>query len=271
LEQAWSHYAERDYLSGMCIWTGFDYRGEPTPFSWPAIGSQFGILDLCGFPKDGMFYLKSWWMDEPVLHVFPHWNWNGKEGQEIKVWAHSNCDEVELFLNGESHGRKVMKKYSHLEWSVKYTPGTLIAKGFKGGKEVLTSKVETTDKAATIQLAAHRATLTADSADVSVITVKVSDAQGRMVPTANNAITFEISGPGRIIGVGNGDPGSHEPDCFVGPSATWKRGLFNGLAQVIVQSTGDAGEIRLTASSGGLGSASVILKSEAISPRPSVP
>ncbi len=270
LEQAWSHYAERDYLSGMCIWTGFDYRGEPTPFSWPAIGSQFGILDLCGFPKDGMFYLKSWWTDEPVLHVFPHWNWQGREGQEIKVWAHSNCDEVELFLNGESLGRKAMKKYSHLEWPVKYAPGSLVAKGYKGGKEVLTSIVETTGNPVGARLSPNRTKLAADGADVSLITVRVADAQGRMVPTADNAITFEISGPGKIIGVGNGDPGSHEPDCFVDPSATWKRSLFNGLAQVIVQSTGDAGEIRLTASSGGLKSASLVLKAESDSPPPSV-
>lgn len=275
LEQAWSHYAERPFLAGMCIWTGFDYRGEPTPFNWPATGSQFGILDQCGFPKDGMFYLKSWWSNEPVLHVFPHWNWSGKEGQEIKVWAHSNCDDVELFLNGESLGRKAMIKYSHLEWPVKYTPGVLIAKGYKGGKEVLTSKVETTGTPATVQLAPHRATLAADGADVSVIAVQVADEQGRMVPIANHEITFEISGPGKIIGVGNGDPGSHEPDCYVttdgNPSPQWKRSLFNGLAQVIVQSTDDAGEIRLTANSGGLKSASVILKSEAVSQLPSAP
>ncbi len=271
LEQAWSHYAEKPFLAGMCIWTGFDYRGEPTPFSWPAIGSQFGILDLCGFPKDGMFYLKSWWTDEPVLHIFPHWNWQGKEGQAISVWAYSNCDEVELFLNGESLGRKAMTKYSHLEWPVKYTPGTLVAKGYKGGEEVLTSKVETTGAPAAIQLAPHRAALAADGADVSVITVQVADAEGRMVPTANHPISFEISGPGKIIGVGNGDPGSHEPDCFVDPSATWKRSLFNGLAQVIVQSTGTAGEIRVTAHADGLAPASVLLQSEPVTPRPSVP
>ena len=271
LEQAWTHYADRDYLAGMCVWTGFDYRGEPTPFVWPAIGSQFGILDLCGFPKDGMFYLKSWWTAEPVLHLFPHWNWQGKEGQEIKVCAYSNCDEVELFLNDRSLGRKTMRKYSHLDWPVKYAPGTLIAKGYMGGKNILTNKVETTENAESIRLAPHRANITADGADVSVIAVQVADAQGRMVPTAANPITFGISGPGRIIGVGNGDPGSHEPDCFVEPSATWKRSLFNGLAQVIVQSTGQPGEIRLTASSGGLKSSVVVLKSESASLRPSVP
>ena len=212
LEQAWLHFAERPFLAGICIWTGFDYRGEPTPFGWPAIASQFGILDLCGFPKDGMYYLKSWWTDEPVLHVFPHWNWTGKEGQEISVWAHSNCEEVELFLNGQSLGRKTMTKNSHLEWPVKYAPGTLLARGFKGGKEILTAKVETTGQHAAVQLTPNRVTLQANSEDVSVITVQVADAQGWMVPTADSNITFELTGPGKIIGVGNGDPSSHEPD-----------------------------------------------------------
>ena len=261
LEQAWSHYADRPYLSGMCIWTGFDYRGEPTPFGWPAISSQFGILDLCGFPKDGMFYLKSWWIDEPVLHIFPHWNWSGKEGQEISVWAHSNCDEVELFLNGESLGRKKMTRYSHLEWPVKYTPGTLLARGFKGGKEILTEKIETTSQPVAVKLAANRSSLAANGVDVAVISIQVSDEQARMVPTADNTITFGITGPGKIIGVGNGDPSSHEPDQFITPSATWRRSLFNGLAQVIVQTTGEAGEIKLTASSDGLTPATATLQS----------
>jgi beta-galactosidase len=215
LEQGWSHYADRPFLAGMFVWTGFDYRGEPTPFEWPAICSQFGVLDLCGFPKDASHYLKAWWTGEPVLHIFPHWNWPGREGQEISVWAYANCEEVELFLNGQSQGRKAMKKNSHLEWPVKYSPGVLLARGYTGGKEVLTTRVETTTTPASIQLSPHRAILQADGADVSVITVQVNDAQGRMVPTADNTIGFELSGPGRIIGVGNGDPSSHEPDVFV--------------------------------------------------------
>ncbi|MEO5712179.1 MAG: beta-galactosidase GalA [Luteolibacter sp.] len=275
LEAAWSHYAERPFLSGMCIWTGFDYRGEPTPFNWPAIASQFGILDLCGFPKDGMFYLKSWWTDEPVLHVFPHWNWQGREGQEIRVWAHSNCEEVELFLNGQSLGRKTMTKNSHLEWPVKYAPGTLVAKGYKGGKEILTSKVETTGNAASIQLAPNRSKLAADGADVAVIAVRVTDGHGRGVPTAGQEIRFDLSGPGKIIGVGNGDPASHEPDQFIAtketPSPVWRRSLFNGLAQVIVQTTGEPGEIKLTAASAGLAPATSVLHSQPATPQPSVP
>jgi beta-galactosidase len=255
-EEAWSHYADRKFLAGMFVWTGFDYRGEPTPFGWPAVASQFGILDLCGFPKDSALYFQAWWRDEPLLHIFPHWNWPGKEGEEISVWAHSNCDEVELFLNGQSLGRKAMKKYSHLEWSVKYTPGTLRARGYKGGKEILTTKVETTGAPATVQLTPHRATIKADGADVSVITVRVADSQGRMVPTAANEITFTLSGPGKIIGVGNGDPSSHEPEQFLEADGSlasiWRRSLFNGFAQVIVQSTGQPGEVTVSANTADL-------------------
>ncbi|MGO8930433.1 MAG: beta-galactosidase GalA [Limisphaerales bacterium] len=251
-EESWTHYAARPYVAGLFQWTGFDYRGEPTPFSWPAISSQFGILDTCGFPKDNFYYYQAWWSDHPVLHLLPHWNWPGREGQAIEVWAHSNCEEVELFLNGVSQGRKTMKRNSHLEWKVTYAPGTLLARGYNGGKEVLTDKVETTGAPATIQLMPHRTTMRADGEDVAVITVQASDAQGRMVPIASNTVTFEIAGPGKLIGVGNGDPSSHEPDQFVGsvnaPGA-WKRSLFNGLAQAIVQSTGEAGEITLTAKS----------------------
>ena len=275
LEDAWKQFGSHPYLAGMCIWTGFDYRGEPTPFAWPAISSQNGVLDLCGFPKDGAFYLKSWWTDQPVLHLFPHWNWPGREGQEISVWAYSNGDEVELFLNGKSLGRKTMPKNSHLEWKVKYTPGTLLARGFKDGKEVLTSKVETVGQSAAVKLAPNRPTLAADGEDVAVINVQVTNAKGRVVPTADNTITFAISGPGKIIGVGNGDPSSHEPDKFVAgkdePSPAWQRSLFNGLAQVIVQSTKGAGEIKLTASAAGLDPATTVLQARPCTPRPCVP
>lgn len=275
LESAWSHYATRPFLAGMCIWTGFDYRGEPTPFGWPAIASQFGILDTCGFPKDGMYYLKSWWTYEPVLHVFPHWNWPGKEGQEISVWAYSNCEEVELFLNGQTLGRKPMTKNSHLEWPVKYAPGTLLARGFKDGKEILTTKIETTGQPAAIQLAPHRVALQADGVDVSVITVQVTDSQGRVVPTADNLIAFELTGPGKIIGVGNGDPSSHEPDQFIAtgqsPAPVSQRSLFNGLAQVIVQSKQEAGEIKLTARSTNLAERTLVLTAKPATLRPALP
>lgn len=215
IEGGWQHYAARPYLAGMFIWTGFDYRGEPTPFGWPSITSYFGMMDLCGFPKDNVWYLKSWWTSETVLHLLPHWNWPGREGQPIAVWAYSNCDEVELFLNKKSQGRKAMPKNSHLEWQVPYAPGTLEAVGYRHGQRIATDVVRTTAEAAAIQLVSNKPTLQATREDLAVVTVQLTDKNNRPVPTANQEITFSLSGPGRIIGVGNGDPTSLEPDRYL--------------------------------------------------------
>ena len=214
-ERWWSYFADRPWLAGGVVWTGFDYRGEPTPYAWPCVSSHFGVLDTCGFPKDNFYYYQSWWTTNLVLHLLPHWNWAGKAGQEIRVDALSNCEEVELFLNGASLGKQPMKRNSKLSWRVKYAPGILSAKGFNGGKLVAEQKVETTGDAAAVQLAPDRATIKADGEDVSVVTVSVADAQGRIVPTAGNKINFAIEGAGKILGVGNGDPSCHEPDTFV--------------------------------------------------------
>ncbi|AHM62745.1 glycoside hydrolase [Flammeovirgaceae bacterium 311] len=215
IEEGWTFYANRPWLAGMFIWTGFDYRGEPTPHGWPSITSYFGMMDLCGFPKDNVYYLRSWWSDKPTLHLLPHWNWPGKEGQEIDVWAYSNCDEVELFLNKKSLGKKTMPKYSHLEWKVSYAPGTLEAVGYKAGKKVMNEVVKTTGSPALIQLTPHKQSILANHEDISVVTVAVNDKNNLFVPTAGNEITFSIEGPGKIIGVGNGDPTSHEPDKYL--------------------------------------------------------
>lgn len=215
IERGWKFYDERPWLAGLFYWTGFDYKGEPNPLSWPAVVSEFGIIDACGFPKDAFYYLKSWWTQEPVLHLLPHWNWKGKEGQQISVWAYSNCDQVELLLNEKSLGKKPMPKDGHIEWPVKYTPGTLLAKGYRNGKEIIKTQVETTGNASAIQLIADRSAIKADGEDVSVVTVKINDAKGLNVPIANDEVTFSIEGPGKIIGVGNGDPASHEPDRFI--------------------------------------------------------
>lgn len=215
IEDGWKHYASRDYLAGMFIWTGFDYRGEPTPYAWPSITSYFGMVDLCGFAKDDTWYLKSWWGTEPVLHLLPHWNWPGKEGQPIAVWAYSNCDEVELFLNKKSLGKKKMEPNSHLEWEVPYTPGTLEAIGYKNGKKILTDKVQTTGSPTALTLTGDTKKITANGTDIMVVTVAVNDKKGLGVPTADNEVRFDISGPGRIIGVGNGNPTSLENDRFI--------------------------------------------------------
>jgi beta-galactosidase len=215
-ESWWSFFATRPWLSGAFVWTGFDYRGEPTPYWWPCINSHFGILDTCGFPKDAFYYYQSWWTTNTVLHLAPHWNWPGREGQDILVQAFSNCKQVELFLNGTSLGKQTMKPNSKLSWQVKYAPGTLSAKGYDdAGNVIAETKVETTGAAAQIQLAPDRKTVNADGADVSVFTVSAVDAQGRAVPVAQNKINFTVEGAGNIIGVGNGDPSCHEPDVFV--------------------------------------------------------
>jgi beta-galactosidase len=214
IEKVWKYYMERPYLAGLFLWTGFDYRGEETPFHFPAISSQYGVLDLCGFSKDCFDYLKAWWTDEPVLFLSPHWNWKGKEGQNILVRAFSNCEEVELFLNGKSLGKESMPVHSHLEWQVPYEPGLLSAKGYKDGKVAATAREETTGEPASVALVPDRAQIKADGEDVSVVTVEVKDNKGKLIPTARNEILFSLEGPGRIIGVGNGDPSCHEPDKY---------------------------------------------------------
>jgi beta-galactosidase len=246
-EEWWTFYATREWEAGGFAWTGFDYRGEPTPYQWPSINSNFGIVDMCGFPKDNFFYYKSWWTKEPVLHLFPHWNWEGREGEEISVWVHSNLDEVELFLNGKSLGRQKVARLSHVEWKVRYEAGAIEARGWKDGKLVLTEKRETTGPIASLRLTADRATLdrggiNADGEDVVVLTVDALDSAGRALPTAQDMIEFKVTGEGALIGVGNGDPNCHESDKDP------RRSLFNGLAQAIVQSTKTAGTIVIEAS-----------------------
>ena len=214
IEEVWKYYEQRPYLGGLFLWTGFDYRGEENPFHFPAIASQYGVLDLCGYPKDCADYLSCWWKSDPALFLTPHWNWKGKEGKDIQVWAFSNCDVVELFLNGKSLGKKDMPKDSHLEWSVPYEPGVLLAKGYRNGQVAAQAKEETSGSTASVTLSADRDAIKADGEDVSVVTVEALDKEGRPVPTADNEIQFSLEGPGRIIGVGNGDPICHEPDRY---------------------------------------------------------
>lgn len=264
-EQHWVHCLERPFVAGTFIWTGFDYRGEPSPYAWPCINSHFGLLDMCGFAKDNFYYYQAWWSDRTVLHVFPHWNWQDCEGKPIDVWVHSNCDAVELFLNKKSLGRKTVKAGCHLEWKVKYAPGTLLAKGWKNGKLVKTTVVETTGAPAALRLEPDRTTLSGDGEDTTVINVAVVDAKGRVVPTAENHIQFSINENGRILGVGNGNPSSHESD-----KAPARR-AFNGWCQVVVQTNGQAGKLTLTAKSFGLGETETTLTVKPASPRPFLP
>lgn len=250
IERGWKFYDERPWLGGLFYWTGFDYRGESNPMVYPATGSQFGVLDYCGFPKDEAFYLKSWWTDEPVLHIFPHWNLQGHEGEEVDVWAYSNMDEVELFVNGKSQGRQAMPKNGHLSWKTVYQPGKVKAVGYKNGKKAKETVIETTGAPARLELTADRKSIKADNMDVSVVTVKVLDKKGRPVPDANIDLDLSVEGPIRILGVGNGNPTYRTAERPTDPNAkTFTVKTFNGLAQILLQSDKSQGEATLSVSS----------------------
>lgn len=253
-EQWWKPNADKDWFMGGFVWTGFDYRGEPTPYGWPCINSHFGIMDVCGFPKNNYYYYQSWWSDKDVLQISPHWNGSDhpsgwKMNDSVSVWCNSNAEEVELKLNGKSLGKKKMEKNGHLEWKVRYIPGKLEAFGIRNGKKLYAS-VETSGKSYKILLNPDRTTIQADGEDICVMNISVVDEKGREVSTAMNQLYFTLEGNGKIIGVGNGDPSSHEPDQYA--DGKWKRRLFNGKCQVIIQSGDQEGEIKFKASGEGM-------------------
>ena len=253
IERGWQFYADRPWAAGIFYWTGFDYRGEPNPLSYPATDSEFGILDYCGFWKDEAWYLRSWWTNEPTLHVFPHWNLTGHEGEEIELWAYSNCDEVELTVNGKRMDRQAMPPGGHLKWKAVYQPGKVVATGYKNGRRILTETISTTKPAAKIVLKADRDVINADGRDVAVVTAEVHDSKGRIVPDACPQLTFHIKGDAHIIGAGNGDPaylGADHPQDI--NCKEFQMPAFNGLAQVLIQSGHEASTLTLTATSDGL-------------------
>ncbi|HMO33862.1 MAG TPA: beta-galactosidase GalA [Lacibacter sp.] len=259
-ETWWKLCAPNDFWLGGFIWTGFDYRGEPTPFSWPNVNSHFGIMDVCGFPKNIYYYYQSWWTNRDVLHLSPHWNWPGKEGQVVDVWVNSNAQTVELFLNGKSLGKKNMPVNGHLRWQVIYRPGVLKAVAYKNGKRLEVSQV-TTGPAHRLELTPDRTILNADGRDATVVNVTVVDRNGRPVPDANLPVQLELQGAGRIIGVGNGDPSCHEADVVL--NGNWQRSLFNGKCQVILQTEkGEPGTVTLLARSEGLQTATLLLHTQ---------
>jgi len=263
----WKKIAERPFIAGGFVWTGFDYAGEPTPFEWPSASSSFGILDLCGFPKSAFFIHQAHWRkDKDVLEVIPHWNWPGREGQSIRVMALSNADTVELFLNGKSLGEKPVDPIDMVEWDVTYEPGALLAVGKKQGREVSRKLVETTGDAVSLELVPDRNTISSDGRDAMPVTVRAVDAKGREVPTAMNPVKFSLQGGADIIGLGNGDPRCHEPQKGN------RRSLFNGLAQVILQSrAGPVEPLVLRAEAPGLAAAEISIPVEVAPSPPSVP
>ncbi len=254
-EDTWAVVKNNDFIPGMFIWSGFDYIGEPLPYPYPARSSYLGIIDLCGFPKDVYYMYQSEWTDKTMLHLFPHWNWT--EGQTVDLWAYyNNADEVELFVNGVSQGRKSKEKDQfHVMWRVSFHPGSIKAVSYKNGEKVAEQEIRTAGPAAKIELIADRSEINADGSDLSFITVKVTDKDGNMVPDAANLVNFKVDGEGFVAGVDNGYQASTEPF-----KANYRK-AFNGMCLLIVQSTEKAGSIKVTASSDGLETTQIELKS----------
>ena len=267
-----------DYVCGDFMWTGIDYLGEAR---WPSKSSRSGVIDTCGFAKDGFYFYQSLWTKTPVLHLSPHWNWAGKEGQIIPVICFTNCDTVELFLNGKSLGVQgymfpemgMEGRYSnfpprdnaiqttgdlHLAWYVPYQPGTLRAVGTRDGKVVQTVEQTTIGAPAAIRLTPDRTSINTRWDDLSHVTIEIVDSQGRVVPTADNEVVFALRGPGRILGLDNGQADSHES------YQSDRRKAFAGRALALVQSSGQPGEMRLTASSPSLTSAFVTITAQSL-------
>ena len=244
------------FASGMFIWTGFDYLGEPTPYPWPARSSYFGIIDLAGFPKDVYYLYQSLFTAKPVLYIFPHWNWQA--GQTVDVWAYyNNADEVELFLNGKSLGSKRKEGDDlHVMWRVNYAPGVLKAVSKKNGKKVLEKIISTAGAPAAIVLSADRNIINADGNDLCFVTVKLVDKNGNMVPDADNLVKFDLSKNGSIAGVDNGSPVSME--SFKASS----RKAFNGMCLAVIKSNGQSGNISLKATAEGLTPATIYINAK---------
>jgi beta-galactosidase len=253
-EATWKIIKEYDYMSGLYIWTGFDYLGEPTPYPWPARSSYFGIIDLAGFPKDAYYLYQSEWTDKPLLHVFPHWNW--KNGDTVDVWVYTNCREVKLLLNDKSLGiKKMMPDELHLVWKVPYAPGKITAVSNTKDKKII-QYIQTAGAPAKIMLETDRDTISADGRDMAFVTVKITDDKGILVPDAGNLVSFKTSGAGFVAGVDNGNQISHEPF-----KAAYRK-AFNGMCLAVIQSDGNNGEIILTATSEGLQPASVVIRTK---------
>lgn len=268
---AWGNNAEVQFqamrnapwMAGEFVWTGFDYIGEPTPFDWPNRSSSFGIVDINGFPKDRFYLYQSQWRSEPMVHLLPHWNWPAAfTGKPIPVWAYTNADSVELFLNGRSQGVRGWKGVveHHLTWQVPYAPGTLRAVAMRGGKVVADDRVETTGVPARLELQVDRPAIRADGQDLAFVTVRVVDAKGRLVRAGGNpAVRFALQGGGAIAGIDNGDPTNHEP--FTGPTASAaQHRAFNGLALVVIRAPRRGGRLTLSATADGLARATAGIK-----------
>jgi len=245
---SWKLIKKYDFLSGMYIWTGFDYLGEPTPYQWPSRSSYFGIVDLAGFPKDAYYMYQSEWTSKPVLHLFPHWNW--EPGQKIDVWAYSNFDNVELFVDGKSQGVKSKETNDvHIQWQVIYEPGTIKAVGKNANGESKEVLINTAGAPYKIKLTADKPEIQADNVSLSFITVEILDKGNNLVPYADNLVKFEVSELASIAGVDNGSQTSLE--SFKADS----RKAFNGKCLLIIKAKKEKGNAQIKATSNGLESA----------------
>jgi len=269
-EAAMQPIYENDYMSGDFVWTGFDYKGEPTPYNWPNINSHFGIIDIAGFPKDSFYYYKAVWGNKPSIHVFPHWNWDA--GSSVNVWVYANAASVQLYLNGNSLGSKMVTSsaspmgrvwYSHVEWNVPFAAGNITAVGYdKSGKEIGSDTRITAGNPSAVKLSVEfpaSGQLKADGVDVALVTCEIVDSKGIVVPTATNSVQISLSGSGIILGTGNGYPNSHEPDYPLTPQ-TANRSAFAGLLRVVVQSSTQAGTITVMAKSSNLASDQITIR-----------
>ena len=249
--QMWQFYNENPITGGFFIWTGFDYRGEPSPKREFLVSSNFGVMDICGFAKDDYYYYQSVLKKEPMIHIMPHWTWE-TEGEQKEIRLYTNCSEAELFLNGKSLGRKELTG-SWITYETAYEPGELLAVGYLGTEKAAEDRKQTAGKAAVLCLSANRDSLHSDGSDVGFVTISVCDKDGIEVPDASSFITVEVSGAGALLGIGNGDPNCREDD------KCGKRHAFSGRLMALVQSNGQKGDIHLTAKSDGLKEGRLIL------------
>ena len=252
IRETWDFTRKHDYFAGIFIWTGFDYRGEPTPFTWPSVSSQFGIMDTCGFPKDSFYFNKACFTDKPMVHLLPHWNW--KKGDTVRVMAVSNCDEVELFLNGKSLGRKPNDICTNNpEWQLEFVAGRISAKAYRNGKCVAKTEQRTAGKPYALRVQTNTLDVKNDGQDTVVVNVAVVDKKGVVVPYADDLVKFEVIGDGFVRGVGNGDPNSHESDILP------ERHAYCGLCQALVSSKLGAKDIALRVYAEGLVESNITL------------
>ena len=252
VRDSWRAAAERDFIAGQFVWTGFDYRGEPTPYRWPSVSSQFGLLDTCGFPKEAAFFQKACWSEAPMVHILPHWNW--EEGETVRVMTVTNGDEVELFLNGRSLGRRPSNVYEQNEWQVPFEKGCLSARAYRKGVCVAEAAQKTAGAPCRLSLRASRDWIYSDGADAMALDICAVDENGIPVPTADFPVQVACSDGGRVLGMGNGDPNSHEDDTLP------QRRLFAGWCQAVIALKEGGESLTVTVTAGDLEPARLTLE-----------